>query len=303
MIEVEVKLKIADPAEVEARLLQLGFAAAGRVRETDAYYDNAAAEIRTGSAALRIRKVEELSLGKMEEAKGASLPSIPEERRTVSGPSFLEKTGKCPSAAYAVITYKGQKLDRVTMTRPEYETEVSDPETADKILAALGYHVVPPEVMKLRKNLVRGEMTACLDHVQGLGDFLELEILVEESRTVDESRRMEKSRIAEEDPPVGKSRTAKKSRRMEKSRTAEEDPLAGKCRIAEESQAEGGKGENPLPIPATEEEIIGRRSMTTTAKRKAALDRIEEVLTKLGCSLEDTVTNSYLSMLQGREDA
>ena len=36
--------------------------------------------------------------------------------------------------------------------------------------------------------------------------------------------------------------------------------------------------------------------------RKEALQQIEEILHKLGYTLKDTVRNSYLSMLQGRED-
>ena len=48
-----------------------------------------------------------------------------------------------------------------------------------EILRAIGYVPVAPEVRKERRMLCMDQVTACLDRVDGLGDFLELEILVE----------------------------------------------------------------------------------------------------------------------------
>ena len=48
-----------------------------------------------------------------------------------------------------------------------------------EILRAIGYVPVTPEVRKDRRMLCMDQVTACLDRVDGLGDFLELEILVE----------------------------------------------------------------------------------------------------------------------------
>ena len=66
------------------------------------------------------------------------------------------------------------------MSRPEYETTVGDGEIAGKIFEAAGFFPVKPMVVKKREMLVFGEMQACLDEVEGLGTFLELEIMAED---------------------------------------------------------------------------------------------------------------------------
>ena len=76
------------------------------------------------------------------------------------------------------------KLDQVSMTRQELETEVGDGETVRKILEHIGFCPVSA-VEKKRLYFNKNNMTACLDNVKGLGDYLELEILTdtEEKRT------------------------------------------------------------------------------------------------------------------------
>ena len=77
------------------------------------------------------------------------------------------------------ITFKGSRCDDVSMTRPEYETLVEGPDEMKMILRALGYEPVEPAVIKERTLYVKGSVSACLDRVEGLGDFLELEIMSE----------------------------------------------------------------------------------------------------------------------------
>ncbi|MFQ9748889.1 MAG: class IV adenylate cyclase [Anaerobutyricum soehngenii] len=72
---------------------------------------------------------------------------------------------------------KGRKLDTVSTTRKELETRIDDAETTREILISLGYKRLYP-VTKLRQYYHKGMMTACVDQVEGLGSFLELEILV-----------------------------------------------------------------------------------------------------------------------------
>lgn len=79
----------------------------------------------------------------------------------------------------ALITYKGAKQDDRSSTRAELETGVQSEETAQRLLEALGYQAVFT-VHKSRWIFVRGTVTACLDHVQGLGAHLELETLLED---------------------------------------------------------------------------------------------------------------------------
>lgn len=52
-------------------------------------------------------------------------------------------------------------------------------ETAERILCALGFFPVQPTVIKNRKILRYKDISACIDDVEGLGTFLELEIMAE----------------------------------------------------------------------------------------------------------------------------
>ena len=87
----------------------------------------------------------------------------------------------------AVLTYKGPKLDRVSKTREELETPVDENPTK-KILQALGFSEAGI-VRKKREVFMAGDITVCLDTVEGLGEFLEVEIVVE-----DEQKKVENSR-------------------------------------------------------------------------------------------------------------
>ena len=77
----------------------------------------------------------------------------------------------------AQINFKGKKMDQISMSRREYETGIEDPDCMEKILGAIGFTRVAG-VKKTRNYLRREEMTACLDQVENLGDFLELEVIV-----------------------------------------------------------------------------------------------------------------------------
>ena len=136
-IEVELKLKIRDKAEITASLKQLGFTEEELVVETDTYYTAAHHDFAALDEALR-------------------------------------------------ITYKGAKLDQTSMTRKELETEIGDAETGREILEYIGFVPVPP-VEKQRQYWKNGTITACVDNVKGLGDYLELEILADEEAQREEA--------------------------------------------------------------------------------------------------------------------
>ena len=142
MIEVEIKIR-ANLDEAEKRLINNGFLKDTKVRETDIYFDNTAGDIRGNDTALRIRTVE-----------------------------YSDS-----ESSMSYITFKGKRYDDVSMTRPEYETSFEHPAEMIKILKSLGYKPVEPKVTKDRTVCVNGSITACLDRVEGLGDFLELEII------------------------------------------------------------------------------------------------------------------------------
>lgn len=149
-IEVEIKVKIQNRKQIMDSLKKIGFLENRCVVETDIYYTSTHHNFAALGEALRIRTVKD--------------PESPKET--------------------SVITYKGAKLDQVSMTRQELETEVGDGETVRKILEHIGFCPVSP-VEKKRLYLNKDNMTACLDNVKGLGDYLELEILTdtEEKRT------------------------------------------------------------------------------------------------------------------------
>ena len=151
MIEVEVKLPIPDPEGVKNRILEAGFKEQRFIEERDTYFDNARGDIRANGEALRVRETKDCRTGKKQ----------------------------------AQINYKGKKLDTQTMTRRELETGVEDGAVCREILQALGYSPAEPEVIKNRTMLQKDFITACLDNVRGLGDFLELEILVESEEKKD----------------------------------------------------------------------------------------------------------------------
>lgn len=143
MIEVEMKLPVKERASVELQLLELGFCRGDLVKESDTYFNSKEWDIRKRGEALRIRRIDN------------------------------QTTGKDSS----VITFKGRKSDSVSMTRKELETGVGNPDICEEIFLSVGLEPMRP-VVKLRQYYYRDRMTACLDQVEGLGDFLELEILV-----------------------------------------------------------------------------------------------------------------------------
>ena len=145
MIECEVKLKIEKPKEIIDKLTALDFVECDQLTETDTYFDNRNNEIRDNDSALRVR----------------------------------ETVNHTTSQTYSQINFKGKRLDKKTMSRPEYESEVDSAETMIKILGNLGYNPVSPKVIKNRKIMRSHSITACVDSVEGLGDFLELEVIVE----------------------------------------------------------------------------------------------------------------------------
>ena len=144
MIEVEIKIQIADRALLEQKLQENGFVQGKRVKESDTYFNSEAYDLRKKDMALRIRSCEELDTKELK--------------------SF--------------IAYKGSKLDQVSMTRKELETGIENAEIGKELIMSLGFYALQP-VVKIRQYYPLNEITACVDQVENLGDFLELEILAE----------------------------------------------------------------------------------------------------------------------------
>lgn len=149
MLEIELKASIGGmaPAELEQRMQAAGFCLRQDCLEWDTYYNAPDRDFKKTDEALRIR-----------------------EHRT-------------PDGANVLITYKGPKLDALSNTRTEFETRVEDGDTLRSILGALGFAVIL-EVRKQRREYAgTGPFKStclCLDEVQGLGGFLELEYCAED---------------------------------------------------------------------------------------------------------------------------
>lgn len=158
MIEVEIKLKISDKADVIHKLEAQGFRKTHKVTETDIYFNGNDRDFRRTDEALRIRRTED-----------------------------SDDLGKTTNK----LTYKGRRLDNISMTREETEISIDDFEGMNKILLSLGYRPVRP-VVKTREYYEDDKMTALIDDVEGLGDYLELEIMAE-----DESFRSDALRLIE----------------------------------------------------------------------------------------------------------
>jgi adenylate cyclase class 2 len=87
------------------------------------------------------------------------------------------------------MTYKGKKLDQGSKTRKEVEVEVADLKKTEEILLSLGFRKTL-EVHKTREIYHLDGAEICLDRVEGLGDFVELETLAVDESSMAERRDM-----------------------------------------------------------------------------------------------------------------
>lgn len=143
--EIEIKIPVKDRQQVLEKLQKMGFQKKTEIIEEDMYFNSDHYDIKKRDEALRIRKSTYIA-----------------ENRTT-----------------AQINFKGPKIDKISMSRIEYETDIKDAKSMENILKALGFQPVAG-VEKVRCYLERDGMTACVDCVKGLGDFLELEVLTAE---------------------------------------------------------------------------------------------------------------------------
>ena len=144
MIEVEIKVFVKNITKIEECLLNKNFIKGAHIKESDYYFDNEVHEIRNNDQALRIRCSHDL------------VTDIQQN----------------------FVTFKGPKMDDISMTRKEIEIKIDNADACIEIFSSLGYKNVYP-VIKERQYYHKESMTACIDQVEKLGCFLELEIIVE----------------------------------------------------------------------------------------------------------------------------
>ncbi len=83
------------------------------------------------------------------------------------------------------LTYKGPKMDSISKTRKEFEVEIHDASIMGDILSSLGFSPVAT-IVKKRKRYRIGDFFIALDNVRSLGDFIEVEIALRDSKNCEE---------------------------------------------------------------------------------------------------------------------
>lgn len=162
-IEIEIKLRLADPAAMREQLSVVGASPLGAVLENNTYFDAPDARLRRSDCGLRIRTM-----------------------RPVGG-TVKSKTGPSHAAPLrAVLTYKGPRRDGELKVRTEEEMTIGSPDTAQAILAALDYYPTL-SFQKRRESFRLGEARIELDELPALGFFLEIE--ADDEETVQTARK------------------------------------------------------------------------------------------------------------------
>jgi adenylate cyclase, class 2 len=150
MLEIEQKFTHADFSAIERRLADWGATADEDHIEADHYFNAPDRDFAKTDEAFRLRRIGERNF----------------------------------------LTYKGPKQVAVVKIRTELEVSLPDGDAAaaqfTQLLLHLGYR--PVAVVKKRRRMVhleRGgfQLAVCLDNVEGLGHFAEVEILAPEEQT------------------------------------------------------------------------------------------------------------------------
>jgi adenylate cyclase class 2 len=173
MLEIEQKYAEADFAELERRLAAWGTTPDAVRVEEDHYHNAPDRDFKQTGEAFRLRRV---------------------------GPANF-------------LTYKGKRLDAAIKIRPELEVPLADGDAAAadflRLLGYLGYR--PVAVVRKRRRVChltrKGyALEVCLDDVDEVGRFAELEILAEQER-MEEARAV----LLEVAAELGLSRVEKRS--------------------------------------------------------------------------------------------
>ena len=77
-----------------------------------------------------------------------------------------------------IFTVK-KPLSKNVLTKAEYETEISDPGSLEQALFLMGYKMAN-KVTKVRQTTNVGEFEICIDEVEDLGSFIEIEKISDE---------------------------------------------------------------------------------------------------------------------------
>ena len=165
MYEVEQKYPVADGAAIEDRLGRLGASWHGTAEQVDRYFNHPSRDFAVTDEALRLRSS---AAGVAITWKGPRLDAMAKTRREIELPLALAAV---PAAAQALAAVPAAT-----------EAPSAVPATLDRwteLLEALGFRRVREVAKRRRLATVAWEgavIEVALDHVAGLGDFVELEL-------------------------------------------------------------------------------------------------------------------------------
>jgi adenylate cyclase class 2 len=149
MLEIEMKFPGADFAALESKLAAWGAARDAERTDADHYFNAPDRDFARTDEALRLRRI----------------------------------------GAANYVTYKGPKRDAQTKTRTEVEVPLAEGDEAARDFARLLTHLGYRPTAAVRKQRTIYHLTrtgfaleVCLDEVEGLGRFVELEILAPEDQ-------------------------------------------------------------------------------------------------------------------------
>lgn len=142
MREIEVKLRVNNLSELEQKLKEKDCVLSAPLNQHDIVYSRG-------------------SISEWEESK--------------EGDIILRIRNQDGVAEFNLKQQQSSELDNL-----EYETKVESPEALHQILLTLGWHP-EVEVKKVRRKGKLGEYEICLDEVDQLGSFVELEKLTDDN--------------------------------------------------------------------------------------------------------------------------
>jgi adenylate cyclase, class 2 len=149
MREIEIKARLHDPKLVWEELDRLGIKPSGTIFQRDLIFV---------AKPYRLRDID------------ATVSPVVRIREEQSG---------------CTLTAKKNRTDQLDSI--EHEVSVDDRDAAAAILDALGYHQVL-EIVKRRQKFKLQDFSVCVDDVDRLGTFIEVEALVAEEAQIDDIR-------------------------------------------------------------------------------------------------------------------
>lgn len=179
MYEVEQKYPVADVAALEARLADAGAGWHGVVEQVDRYFGHPSRDFADTDEALRLRRTAD---GVVITWKGPRLDAAAKTRREIELPLAEAAVPAAAGAEAAVPAPANAEAAVPAAAGAEAARPTSPQATLDRwtdLLEALGFRRVREVAKRRRLATVAWDGAAvevAVDHVAGLGDFVEFEL-------------------------------------------------------------------------------------------------------------------------------